>query len=85
VSSTGDRVSAAVRRAAVLRAQLEEVTRQTADVAEYSAQVHEQLAEVHEQLADPLLSPEQLRRHAEKDRGFAADERKVADDLRRHS
>jgi hypothetical protein len=83
VSGPDDRASEAVRRAAALRAQLEAVTRQTADVVDYSAQVHEELAEVHEQLDEPLLSPEQLRRHARRDREFAAAEREVADDLHR--
>ena len=72
----------AQQRAAGLRRQLEAVTRQTADVAEYSARVQDELAETHEQLPRPVLTPEALREHAERDRSFAAEERRSADELR---
>ena len=61
-----------------LRATHAELARQAAEVAEFSADVHEQAAEVHARLAAPLLTPDQLRRHAERDRRFAEAERQQA-------
>lgn len=78
-----DPAEAAVARAAQLRDDLAAVTRQTARVAEQSARVHDQVADVHERLPEPQLDPEQLRRHAEGDRAFAADERRAAERLER--
>ena len=52
------------------------LTEALARTAEYSAAVHEQAARVHEDLGDAaLLSPQQLRDHAERDRALAAEER----------
>jgi hypothetical protein len=78
-----DRAEQAVRRAAELREELAAVTRRSAEVAELSARVHDQVAATHDALPHPDLDPEQLRRHADESRAFAAEERRAAEDLDR--
>jgi hypothetical protein len=69
------------QRMAELAAEHAAASRRLAAVAEASVAVHEQAAKVHERLKDPLLTPEQLRDHAERDRRLAALERARAEEL----